>query len=136
MTAARGIRNPAWRATVLGVAIALTGACSSPFGGDEEGDILLRVANESPVTFDRTFVHLPEDQVEFGALAANQVSDYVRVSAAYRYAYILVEVGDTDYVLQPIDYVGEEPLGPGKYTYALEPSTTPGYLIFSFRKDD
>ncbi len=136
MTAMRSMRGFRSNVAAAVLALAFAGACSSPFGDDRDGDVLLRVANESSVAFDRTFVHLPDDPIEFGPLAANQSSDYVRVTTAYRYAYIKVEVDGVDYVLQPIDYVGESTLGPGKYTYAVEPSATPGFLIFTFRQDD
>lgn len=136
MTTMQRTWNVVSRTSALALALAVAGACSTPLGDDKEGDILLRVANESAVAFDRTFVQFPEDQVEFGPLPANGTSAYVRVTTAYRYAYILVEVAGQDYVLQPIDYVGESTLGPGKYTYALTPSTVPGYLNLTFRKDD
>jgi heat shock protein HslJ len=42
------------------------------------------------------------------------------VGEAYSYAYVKVTAGGDEFVLQPIDYVGESLLAPGEYTYVLD----------------
>ena len=39
------------------------------------------------------------------------------MTKAYEYAYVEIKLGDEVAVLQPIDYIGEALLPPGRYTY-------------------
>ena len=107
-------------------------ACDSPFG--LSGDVKVRVANNSALPFDRVEVVFPENDVDYGSLSAHGVSRYAPVETAYRYAYIEVQIGSEVLKIQPIDYVGEEPLGSGFYTYHLN-VTVEGYLTLEFRED-
>ena len=111
--------------------VALT-SCDSPFG--PTGDVNVRVANNSSFAFSRVEVVFPENEVDYGSVRANGVSEYTPVETAYRYAYIEVEVGGEVLKIQPIDYVGERPLGPGRYTYLLN-VTVEGHLTLEFRED-
>lgn len=120
------------RLTTLGISFGLAG-CDAPFGLFE-GDVEIRIANNSSFTFDRVDVVFPEDEVSYGGIPANGMSDYRKVSVAYRYAYIEVEINGHERVLQPIDYVGENTLDGGRYTYALN-LTVEGQLTLDFRKD-
>lgn len=65
-----------------------------------------------------TFARIP---VDYGDLAPGATSEYRPAEGAYRYAMIEARIGGEPFVLQPIDYVGETPLGPGRFTYRLEP---------------
>ena len=94
----------------------------------------IRVQNSSSFAFDRVDVVFPEDEVSYGSIRANSASAYREVSKAYRYAYIEVEIGGEELVLQPIDYVGESLLRSGRYTYVLN-VTIEGQLTFSFREE-
>jgi hypothetical protein len=107
-------------------------SCDVPFG--PSGDVNVRVANNSSFAFDRVRVVFPGDEVDYGTVAANGVSDYAPVETAYRYAYIEVEIGGEVLKIQPIDYVGEEALDPGHYTYRLN-VTIEGHLTLEFRED-
>lgn len=106
--------------------------CDSPFG--PHGDVAIRVANNSSFAFDRVDVVFPEDEVSYGAVPAHFASGYHTVETAYRYAYIEVEIDGEELRIQPIDYVGEEPLEPGRYTYALN-VTVEGHLTLELRED-
>lgn len=119
------------RRTVVALAVA-TAACSSPF--EPSGDVHIRVANESSFAFGRVEVGFPESSVDYGSVKAHSVSTYSRVESAYRYAYIEVQIGGEELRIQPIDYVGETPLEPGRYTYALN-VTIEGYLTLTLRED-
>lgn len=127
-------RRSSLRLVGLGLLLSLPG-CDFPllpFGG---GDVRIRIQNASSFPFDRVDVVFPEDQVSYGSIRANSASEYRDVSKAYRYAYIEVEIGGEELVLQPIDYVGENLLGSGRYTYVLN-VTIEGHLMLDFREDD
>jgi hypothetical protein len=55
----------------------------------------------------------------YGTLRAGETTCYNAYLEAYSYAYISLSVNGEDYLFQPIDYVGETPLGVGKFCYAL-----------------
>ena len=119
------------RSGLVAAAISLL-ACDSPF--DLSGDIKVRVANNSSLSFGRVEVVFPENEVDYGSISAHGVSQYAPVETAYRYAYIEVQIGNEVLKIQPIDYVGETPLGPGLYTYQLN-VTVEGHLTLEFRED-
>ena len=93
--------------------------------------ICFRVENASDLDF-RSFVVSFDGQYEsFGPLLAGAVSDYRSVGSAYRYAFTEAFSGERRFILQPIDFVGEQHLSPGTYTYryfasALEEPRTKG----------
>jgi hypothetical protein len=111
--------------------LALPG-CDSPFG--PQGDVAIRIANNSSFAFERVDVVFPEDEVSYGAVPAHRTTGYRGVETAYRYAYIEVVIDGEELVIQPIDYVGETPLEPGHYTYALN-VTIEGHLTLELRED-
>lgn len=79
----------------------------------------VRVLNASALDFyavEVTFTGPPHD---LGPVAASDASAYEPFDTAYRYGYVRVETEAGERVLQPIDYVGEEPLAPGRYTFRL-----------------
>jgi hypothetical protein len=80
----------------------------------------LRIQNASDVNFTSVQVSFPEADASYGAIEAGRRSEYQRVDQAYRYGFIEVEANEETYTIQPIDYVGEEPLEPGQYTYHLD----------------
>ena len=96
--------------------------------------MLIRIANESSFAFESVDVVFPEDSVDYGAIAAHGRSAYREVSTAYRYAMIIVQVAGEELRIQPIDYVGENELPDGRYTYALN-VTVEGHLTLEFRDD-
>ena len=102
----------------------------SPSGSDGGGaasrpaveHVLVRVRNASSDELDDIrvfFPDAPDRAMHYGAVASGAASEYLPVSRAYRYAHIEATAGGRPYSLQPIDYVGEEELEPGRYTYVL-----------------
>jgi hypothetical protein len=87
--------------------------------------------------FDAVFVATTGPEKAYGPLASGKSSDYMVFEGLYRYAYIRVEVDDMEYILQPIDYVGETPLSSGDYTYRLDISnpSDPWSLTLEFIKE-
>ena len=127
-------RRSSLRFCGLVVLLSLAG-CDSPLLPLGGGDVEIRIQNASSFPFERVDVVFPEDQISYGSIRANSASDYRDVSKAYRYAYIEVELGGEELVLQPIDYVGENLLRSGRYTYVLN-VTVEGQLTLEFREDD
>ncbi|MCA8831248.1 hypothetical protein [Hymenobacter pini] len=87
---------------------------------DNAGEVQIRVKNASSHRFESVYVNTSGGEEDYGSLSAGKNSDYARFTTAYRYAYIKVRVKGQELVLHPIDYVGEVPLAPGKYTYVVE----------------
>lgn len=81
--------------------------------------VRMRVGNRSEVDFDRVVVKFPSQEEDYGRVRAGAQADYRQIAKAYRYAHIEVTIKGTTVALRPMDYVGEEPLAPGDYTYAL-----------------
>lgn len=104
-----------------------------------ERDVMIRVANRSPVEISSVVVKFPSQTETYGHIAPGSATDYHKVNKAYSYAYIEAVVNEKQAVLQPIDYVGERLLSGGHYTYALtyNPDATEKFtrLRLQFEKD-
>jgi hypothetical protein len=110
-------------ATLLALTL-VTGAsaCGDPSGAlaDDREPLEFRVRNASAYAFDSVVVGFPAQREAYPALAPGRASSYRTVSRAYRYAYVEVYAQGTKLVQQPIDYVGESLLSPGRYAYVIE----------------
>lgn len=107
------------RASVLS-ALALAFICVGCGIFGSEDVTRLRIENASDVDFTSVRVSFPEANANYGAIGAGRRSEYRRVDEVYRYGFIEIEANEETYTIQPIDYVGEEPLEPGRYTYHLD----------------
>ena len=99
--------------------------------------VLIRIENTSKYTYQDIKVVIDEERL-YGTLAPRASSNYQAFSKAYLYAYIELKINNKLYVLQPIDYVGEEELQDGKYTYQLtigDTSSLSRQLDLTFKKD-
>jgi hypothetical protein len=108
----------------------MTVACS-----DRDDDLIsinIRVKNMSSLIFDEVIVG-DEDHV-YKTLSPDTYSEYQEFETAYRYAYIQITSGEEIFVLQPIDFVGEEVLPIGLYTYVLNVDEE-GQVSLEFRID-
>jgi hypothetical protein len=81
--------------------------------------VRVRVGNRSQVDFDRVVVGFPSGDEDYGRVPAGGRSDYREVTEAYAYASIDVSIKGTTMSLRAMDYVGEQALAPGNYTYAV-----------------
>jgi hypothetical protein len=81
--------------------------------------VRIRVGNRSDVEFERVIVKFPSQEEDYGRISAGSQSDYRQVAKAYRYAHVEVTINRKKAELRPMDYVGEDPLAPGNYMYAL-----------------
>lgn len=104
-----------WRVTVVVDGVVMSAATEQ----SREG-VNVRVRNASAADFDRVVVVFPKQhEVDYGRLPKGEVSQLRTTAQAYRYAGIRVTIGQRELALTPIDYVGEQPLVPGRYTYVL-----------------
>lgn len=84
--------------------------------------VRIRIENSSAFDFDDVLVFFPDQPrqaVHYGAIQQGAMSDYHPTTRAYRYAHVEVQAGDRHLVLRPTDYVGEEALPAGRFTYVL-----------------
>lgn len=77
----------------------------------------LRIKNTSDVTYQEVTVR--SDEYVYTNISSGSYSDYLEFDQLYSYAYINILSEGENYVLQPIDFVGETPLTIGFYTYEL-----------------
>ena len=84
-----------------------------------DGGVEVRVRNGSSLTFDEATLFLPRVSLSFSDLVPGEATPYSTVSKAYRIASAHVVMGQDTARLQVIDYVGEQPLDDGRYTYVL-----------------
>lgn len=99
-------------------------AACSPFAPDG-GPTLLRVQNGTGWNLEELQV-LVSPPIQVPALPAEGVTEYFEVDTAYRIATLSAVIDGLPHTLQVIDFVGEVPLGPGRFTYRLELSDGPG----------
>jgi heat shock protein HslJ len=84
--------------------------------------IEVRIRNASGEHFDAVEVHFPSGmKVQYGPLAAGASSDYADLDdPVYSYAWVAVSRDGERVVLQPDDFLGEQRLPAGQYTYVLD----------------
>lgn len=85
----------------------------------ESDTVEIRISNASGADLQNIIVNTGSGNVSYGDLKSGQLSAYKAFETAYSYAFIQVNMADETYTFQPIDYVGEEPLPDGQYTYEL-----------------
>ena len=97
---------------------------------------MIRLHNASPQVLDSVSASFMGKIVPYGRLAPGEHSQYRAARGAYRYAYIEARVSGERFTLQPIDYVGETPLGPGRYTYRLTIDAGQRSIGLELERDD
>lgn len=81
---------------------------------DDGSDI--RIINASDVNF----MSMVVGGISYGNIERGQSTDYLHWQRAYRYSPVSLNAEGKMYAIQPIDYVGEKPLGSGKFAYLLK----------------
>lgn len=113
----------------------VAGSCTS-VQESAAGGVEVRIANRSDRDFDSVNVTFTSKQVSYGPVARGTTSEYRKVEEeAYRYALVVVTAGGETFRFQPIDYVGETPLAPGRYTYALNVEPTDRQVTIDLIED-
>lgn len=98
---------------VFGLIILASTSCNQGNG------IMLRIQNASQYDFESVYVDAAGGIGEYPELKAGSTSEYKTYDYCYSYAYIKVIIAGEEFILQPIDYVGERKYRKGKYTYKL-----------------
>ncbi len=91
-------------------------ACKKELATETE----LRIHNISNIQYDSVLVNAPGGKQVYGPVSPGSFSGYKPFLFLYNYAYIEVHFNNQVVKLQPLDYVGEEKLKPGKYRYELK----------------
>ena len=111
----------------------LFAGCGSVLGTEDQVEI--RVRNASTIDFSSVVIGFPDQTEAYGAVAAQTATDYRAVERAFRYAGVQVTLDGTSLALIPIDYVGEEELDGGSYTYELNVTEDLGSLTLRLVHD-
>lgn len=84
-----------------------------------DGKVNMRIKNVSNYDFKDVQVEHAEVH-EYGDVNKGDYSAYSSYDELYSYAYVHLKINGEIYQAIPIDFVGETPLEPGKYTYELD----------------
>jgi hypothetical protein len=98
------------------------GNAANSVPGDAGAKVRIRLRNLDSVALTDVRVRWPADSAHFDSIGAKAHTAYVAVDTAYGYAYIKAKAGKRAWICQPTDFVGETPLAPGYYTYAISPA--------------
>lgn len=90
----------------------------------------IRVRNDSDVDFKDVVV----GGKEYGDIKSGATTAYQTWKTAYRYSSVKLIAGSKPMELQPIDYLGEQELGDGYFTYVL--TVREGRLDIRAERDD
>lgn len=86
---------------------------------------MIKIENISNYDYEQVLVGTPDGQQQYDTIPANTESVYRTFDSGYRYAYVEAFIGGEEYVNPPIDFVGEQLLEPGKYTYVIDAKDDP-----------
>jgi uncharacterized protein YecT (DUF1311 family) len=75
----------------------------------------IRVRNASDTDFKDVVV----GDKKYGDIKRGATTEYQHWKTAYRYSFVSLTADDKSLKIQPVDFVGETPLGEGKFTYIL-----------------
>ena len=82
----------------------------------------IRIQNNSAYDFCNVVLNPGGRYTNYGEIKGGETSCYRIYDKAYRYAYVNLYIDGEEYIIQPIDYVGEQPLGKGAFTYLIDVS--------------
>jgi hypothetical protein len=102
---------------------------------EAKNQVQIRVRNSSLLPFDNIEVNTSGGLNKFGTVADNQVSEYKDFDFAYRYSFVKLTINGEPYIIQPIDYVGQNKLEGGKYTYEIHLDPESNQIFMNLAKD-
>ena len=110
--------------------VLLAFSCKKPLGPTD-----VRVRNTTDYTFTNVEVNTSEGIHNYGTVGAGETTEYKRFDLAYRQAQIELFIDQKKYLLIPVDYTYEVPLGHGMFTYELAVDTTEKVLTIHVTAD-
>lgn len=87
--------------------------------GNEVTGVEIRVKNASSYTIENLRIATGGGDFSYETLEPGKVSDYKLYDYSYSYFYTSFSIDTSEFVQQPIDYVGESKIKNGKYTYSI-----------------
>lgn len=103
------------RLTIISILLCLLTGCIKLLPENAQ----LRIFNNSTILFDYVLVNSPGGKHMYHQITPGSSSDYKKYRFIYNYAYLEVYYNNQMLKLQPIDYVGEEKLKSGNYSYRI-----------------
>ncbi|UKN00250.1 hypothetical protein K6119_10945 [Paracrocinitomix mangrovi] len=82
----------------------------------------IRIKNISEYDYCNVTINPSNASTNYGILAQGETTCYKSFDIAYNYCYVELKIGNEEFVIQPIDYVGEPELGIGYFTYSIDVS--------------
>jgi len=89
--------------------------CLALLGCGRKGPSQIRIRNAT----DRDFHTVVLGSKTFGDIKSGAASDYQEFQIAYAYSSVKLVAGTNRMAIMPLDYVGEKPLGRGRFTYVI-----------------
>lgn len=126
--------NKVVRLFILFVLSACKGDVVNEMGN--HGDVEISIWNSTEYNFTDLYVNTNGGENDYGNLSKGNKSGYKKFVSAYRYAFISFKIDKDAIAIQPTDYVGEEQIQKGKYTYKIVSVDLKGrYATMEFIKE-
>ncbi|WP_114903490.1 hypothetical protein [Kordia sp. SMS9] len=93
--------------------------CFSCSDDDTSNVLQIRVINASEFDYKNIVVNTSGGEQNYGDLDAGQTSVYKTFDFAYRFAYVELQIDDDIFIFQPIDYIEENLITSGNYSYEI-----------------
>lgn len=112
---------------IFGILLSLFISCSD----EESTEVNIRIKNVSSENYQNVSVLT----FSLENLESGDLSEYRQFERAYRIASVSLEIDGENFDLQIIDFVGEEPLESGNYTYEIGLNQNGDSLTFDLVKE-
>ena len=119
------------KARIVGIAFVIAGCTTDSKIEPPQESSTIRIHNSTGLYIDSLVVgNQRYIKIDTGAR-----TEYRAFPGAYRYAYVRLYSPDMMLQILPEDYVGETPLGNGRFTYVLTILQMPGEKILEIRAE-
>jgi hypothetical protein len=99
------------------LALVLLAAACAP--APQPAETWVRLQNDTGVRLEKVRVNFLGEIQDYGDIGPGGRTDYRPARIAYRYAWIDAHAAGNPLGAHPVDYMGEAPLGPGRFTYSI-----------------